>query len=523
MLQIISAHGLIDPQQGLHSRDQALLISEGRIQMRGGIDELKSHTPEAQLKHYEGYIYPGFRDPHCHFLYLGLQEQEADLRSCNSWEETAQRLLLHAGNSDNLWIEGKAWNEVSWPEHQQPQQTAIRERLDELFGDRPVYLRRVDGHAALVNSAALNLAGIQKAGKVPGGLIHELEGKPSGLLIDASMELVRKHIPDPDEARITAALLKAQEICQKHGLVGATDMGLPASSYEIIHREQQSGSLRMRINGTLSPDDETQSVYRKSGPYRDDWLQIRAFKYYADGALGSRGAKLLAPYEDDPGTGLWMHDPQWISEQAQLNLEQGFQTVTHAIGDAAVRKVLDIYEPCLQHGDDLRWRIEHVQIVHPDDFNRLLNPQIINSVQACHGLSDREMAPLRLGERLQNAYPGKSLLDAGAHLVNGTDFPIESPNALRSFATAAHRVDPFSGNLYPFEAHEALGVSSALQAMTNWAAHAAFQESDWGTLNPGMWADLTILDSNLFETEALEIPKVQVLATWVGGQCCYQP
>jgi len=501
------------------------------------------------------FVYPGFRDPHAHLLYLGLATYQADLNNCSGPEEVverlrefaeraeketatsaaAQRTLRQAGRAPGQvsdWLIGRDWNDSAWP----TDASLDRWFLDAAFPDRPVYLSRVDRHAAVVNSEALRRAGLERARPVPGGQIAERNGHPTGLLVDEAMNLVRRHIPEPGPGHEREALLRAQDLCFAEGLVGVADMGLSLPQYNVLIAAQNEGALKMPIYGTLTPDAETEAHFRREGPLFSERLTLRTFKYYADGALGSRGARLLEPYADSPASqGLWMHPPDYLHAQARLNADQGFQTVTHAIGDAAVRLVLDVVERAAPPADH-RWRVEHAQIVHPNDLTRFTRLGAWASIQACHGVSDRTMAGFRLGtDRLSHAYRARTLLDAGARLVNGTDFPIEPVSPLRSFAAACLRAEreaflPGEGPLalpaaarqtQPFRPEEALTRKEALLAMTAWTAEAQFQEGECGRLEAGQYADLTVLDTDLMTASPEALAGARVLRTVVRGEQVY--
>jgi predicted amidohydrolase YtcJ len=502
-----------------------MLVRDGRIAALGDEAELRAamagDAVRVEVIDLQGArVYPGFRDPHAHLLYLGLGTFQADLSGCAHPDEVLEKLLQFAeaqeGGKGSDWLIARGWNDSNWPAGAR----LDRQLLDAAFPDRPVYLGRVDHHAAVVNSVALRLAGLERAGAVPGGLVNGQNGRPDGLLVDAAMNPVRRLIPVADALQEREALRRAEALCFAEGLVGVADMGLSKGQYEVLLAAQQEGWLRMPVYGCLNPDPETEAHYRREGPYLGDRLTLRAFKYFADGALGSRGARLLLPYSDRPETsGLWMHSPDYLHAQARLNADQGFQTVTHAIGDAAVRLVLDAAEQA-GPAPDHRWRVEHAQIVHPDDMPRFAALGVWASIQACHGVSDRSMAPLRLGsERMAHAYRGRSLLDAGARVVNGTDFPIEPVSPLRSFAAACLRRE-FDGQP-AFRPEEALSREEALLAMTAWTADAQFQERDCGRLKPGLYADFTVLDTDLMTASLEELGRARVLRTVVRGEVVF--
>jgi hypothetical protein len=521
---------------------QALCIRQGRILALGSEAEMRqfawSLDAEPLVLDQQGaYVYPGFRDPHAHFLYLGLASYQADLNNCSGPEAVVQRLQDFAEKTPvegrgGDWLLGRDWNDSAWPAGARLDRNA----LDAAFPDRPVYLSRVDRHAAVVNSEALRRAGLERARPVAGGHMEAINGRLSGLLIDEAMQLVRVHVPETPPEQAHEALLRAQAHCLQAGLVGVADMGLSWTQYQGLLAAYQDGTLKLPIYGTLTPDAETEAYFRREGPQCFERLTLRAFKYYADGALGSRGAKLFAPYSDAPsGQGLWMHPPEYLHAQARLNADQGFQTVTHAIGDAAVRLVLDVVERAAPPPDH-RWRVEHAQLVHPDDLPCFARLGAWASVQACHGVSDRLMAGFRVGgERLAHAYRARTLLDAGARLVNGTDFPIEPVSPLRSFVAACLRVErdallPGEGpgsygavarQTEAFRPEEALTRREALLAMTAWTAEAQFQEAECGRLEPGQWADCTLLDIDLMTAGPEALAAARVLGTVVRGEQLY--
>ncbi len=529
----IYALGTEEEMRALRTRDfgETILEQRSAAERSPDMDNISYGMEEGQSDLHSAYVYPGFRDPHAHLLYLGLGMQQADLNACSGPEEVLERLLAHAGSSgsNGEWLIGRDWNDSAWPAG------AILDRhvLDSAFPDRPVYVGRVDRHAAVVNSAALKMAGVHRARPIKGGMIEERNGLPSGLLIDEAMNLVRVLMPEAGPEQEREALLLAQKLCFSQGLVGVADMGLNLDQYKVLLAAQDEGSLKMPIYGTLTPDEATQTHYRREGPYQGDRLSLRAFKYYADGALGSRGARLLQPYSDMPDAeGLWMHDPDYLHAQARLNADQGFQTVTHAIGDAAVRLVLDVLQRAAPPGDH-RWRVEHAQIVHPDDVPRFAQLGAWASVQACHGVSDRAMALQRLGsERLTYAYRARSLLDAGARFVNGTDFPIEPISPLRSFAAACLRAELSSfvsgeglgvrssdaQHQNAFRPEEALSRLEALLAMTAWTAEAQFQEDECGQIKPGQFADFSALDRDLLHAKPAELAQARVTRTVVRAE-----
>lgn len=509
-----------DSESSVHD-PEAILTQDGRILGIGNLAELEQH-PEIRERHnLDGAVlYPGFRDPHAHFFYLGLGTFQADLRPAGSAAEALGILKKFAAQNPELcWIEGRGWNETSWPDAADQH----AELLDAVFPDIPVYLTRIDGHAAWVNTEALRIAGIEKPAEIPGGSVESRAGKPSGILVDTAMDLVRRLIPADDSAKERKALIRAQQKCYDAGLVGVADLGLTLDRYRDICTLQLSGDLSIPIYGVLTPEAETEVFFRKQGPLNTGKLNLRSFKYYADGALGSRGARMLEPYSDAPETrGLWMHPPEYMRKQSRLNMDGGFQMITHAIGDAAVREVLDVY---LEAGvrPENRWRIEHAQIVHPSDMDRFAGSGIWASIQSSHGVSDRQMALERIGaERVAHAYRARTLVDRGIPVVNGSDFPIELESPLRGFVAAAFRKEMDGNPASGFRPEEALSRKEALDAMTIRTAEAQFEEALRGDLSQGKMAEFTILDTDIREAPEDSVRKAQVLGTVVDGEFVYR-
>lgn len=462
-------------------------------------------------------IYPGFNDAHCHFYGYGTNLiKRADLVGTKSFEEVVDRLKEHHSKYSTEWIEGRGWDQNDWENKSFP----TKKLLDEAFPNNPVYLIRIDGHAAIVNSKAMELAKINKQTKVKGGDIILIEGNPSGVLIDNAMDLVSDIIPEPDEEFNRRALIMAQENCFAVGLTSVSDAGLNKNIVQLIDQMQTNGDLKMRINAWLSPTKSNIEHFVKNGPYITDKLSVRAIKLYADGALGSRGAKMIEQYSDDHGNaGLFMHDEAYYKKYCQLALENGYQVNTHAIGDAGNRFTLETYAEFLQGKNDKRWRIEHAQIVHPDDFKLFGEYSIIPSVQPTHATSDMYWANERVGpERIKGAYAFKQLMEENGWIPLGTDFPIESINPLYTFYAAIARKDLKGWPEDGYQMENALSREEALRGMTIWAAKAAFEENIKGSIESGKFADFVILEEDIMQLELNEIPKLKVLSCFVGGE-----
>ncbi|MGZ6540290.1 MAG: amidohydrolase, partial [Bacteroidia bacterium] len=417
------------------SNREALAIKNGKILDIGSNEKILGEyvakkTEDAQQK----FIYPGFIDAHCHFVGYGLGLERADLTGTNSYEEVIERVRAFAkdlnlsdekkltstsGDVSNEWIIGRGWDQNDWAQKEFP----TNEKLDSLFPDQPVFLKRIDGHAALANTVALKKAGLTNETKISGGDILKKDNKLTGILIDNAVDLIEKIIPPPDKDKIKRALINAQKNCLSVGLTTVDDAGLLKKDIDIIDEMQRAGELKIRVYAMLSDSADNYKFYLDKGPYKTERLNVRSFKFYADGALGSRGACLKKNYSDKPGwKGFLLNTREHFEKYAAVMAEKGFQMNTHCIGDSAVKLILDIYEKYCASGDK-RWRIEHAQIVDSPDLKKF-NKNIIPSVQPTHATSDMYWAEERLGkERIKQAYAYKELLNASGIIALGTDFP----------------------------------------------------------------------------------------------------
>ncbi|MFH0760025.1 MAG: amidohydrolase family protein [Bacteroidota bacterium] len=465
-------------------------------------------------------VYPGFYDAHCHFTGYADNMRKADLRGTLSFEEVCRLLVEHQKNFPFGWVLGRGWDQNDWPDKKFPD----RKDLDQLFPDKPVYLIRIDGHAAIVNSAALELAGITGSTKVAGGEVIQENGRVTGVLVDNAMDLVSALLPGMSDGEYTKALLKAQENCFAVGLTTVADAGIIYSTVQLIDRLHQNKQLKMRVYAMLAPTRENMDNYVSKGVYKTDHLTIRAVKMYADGALGSRGALMLEPYSDAPGkTGFQVTSTDSLRSICRICYDAGYQVATHSIGDSANRLMLNIYKYFLKTRNDLRWRIEHAQIVHPDDFRLFGEYSIVPSVQTGHATSDMSWATGRVGpERIHSAYAYKQLLEQNGWIPNGSDFPIEQINPLYGFFAGFARMDqagiPESG----WQTENALTREECLKAMTIWAAKSCFEDNEKGSLEPGKKADFVVLEKDIMTADPLRVPKIRVLQTWIGGERVYQ-
>jgi hypothetical protein len=565
---LIIHHAKIYTADSVFSEQEAMAVKDGKIIGIGSNQYIQDHfnakeTRDAQSK----FIFPGFIDAHCHFFGYGKGLKELDLVGTNSFAEVIVRLVEYSKNNADGWIVGRGWDQNDWADKNFPD----RKKLDSIFPDRPVFLKRVDGHAALANKKALKLAHICDTTKVKGGMIQSFLGKddswtiiprisacgnnckywePTGILIDNAVDLVENKIPPLSGEQVKEALLEAQKNCLEAGLTTVDDAGLEKRIVDAIDKLQKDGEMKIRVYAMLTPSKENLDHYLKTGIYKTDKLNVRSFKFYADGALGSRGAYLFSDYSDKKDwKGFMLNDLQYYKDKAELMAQQGFQMNTHCIGDQAVSIILDIYsniikaregkekvaqmmpaserensDPKMFNGEysDLRWRIEHAQVVDPKDINKF-SRKIIPSVQPTHATSDMYWAEERLGkERVKHAYAYKELLNASGLLALGTDFPVEDVSPIKTFYAAVYRKDAKGFPVNGFQMENALSRKETLLGMTRWAAYSNFEEKEKGSLEYGKWADFVILDTDLMTCPREAILKAKVLETFIGGESVFK-
>jgi hypothetical protein len=501
---------------------ESFVVKDGKFLAVGTTDEITAKYTSDQVWDAEGLVvYPGFNDAHCHFFGYGMNlMQYADLAGTTSQDSIYLKLQEHRKKTGGDWLLGRGWDQNLWPEKSFPD----NQRLNELFPDVPVYLIRIDGHAAWCNSKALELAGITAKTKVDGGEVLLKNGQPTGVLIDNAAELVSKLIPAASEELKTKALIEAQNNCLAVGLTSVTDCGLPKETIMLMDSLQKRGLLKIRINAMMEPSEENFAHFLKSGSYKTDRLQVNTIKLYADGALGSRGAYLIEDYSDDPGhRGLLMNEAEYFETICQKAYEAGFQVATHCIGDGATRFILNIYGKILTGKNDRRWRIEHAQIVHPNDVALFGKYSIIPSIQATHATSDMLWADERLGaERTKTAYAYQELLAQNGWLPNGTDFPIEDINPMKTFFASVARKNMEGQPIEGFQPENALTREQALRSITIWAAKSSFEENNKGSIEPGKSADFVVMDTDLMNCCEDAMLRARVLKTVLGGEVVYQ-
>jgi predicted amidohydrolase YtcJ len=500
---------------------EAFVVKDGRILDTGSSEEMEEKYKAASTLSMENhFIYPGWIDPHCHFTAYGLSLNQVDLSGTGSVEEIIDRCVKFAEANDPEWITGRGWDQNDWEEKEFP----TRQMLDEAFPDTPVLLRRIDGHAGWANSKALELAGIDGETKIDGGEVLMADGLPTGILIDNGISLVRRIAPPPGAEETEIGLMMAQKNCFAVGLTSVNDAGTATKDIQIIDSLQQEGVLKMRINVMLDPSESNFTNYIQKGVIQNDYLTVGTLKLYADGALGSRGARMIEEYADDPGNkGLFVTAIDNLKALSKRAMENNYQVAVHCIGDDANRQMLKIFAELLEGKNDRRWRIEHAQIIHPDDFELFGLYSIIPSVQSTHATSDMYWAEDRIGpERIKGAYSYKTLLAQNGWLPNGSDFPVEHINPLYGFYAAVVRKD-HSG--YPeegFRPEESLTREEALRSMTIWAAKSAFEEEFKGSLEKGKLADFVISKVDIMTASEDILPHIKVVYTYSGGEKVYE-
>jgi predicted amidohydrolase YtcJ len=503
---------------------EAMAVSEGKIIAIGTNDEiLKEYEGEETIDAAGKFIYPGFIDAHAHFLNYGFSLQQVNLTGTKSWQECIDKVkafIKEKKIQPGTWVQGRGWDQNDWTVKEFPN----KDSLDIYFPNNPLALVRIDGHALIANTKAIELANVKPGQAIAGGTIETINGKLTGIMIDNAEDLIFAAVPAPTKDEYAIALNEAQQNCFAMGLTTVVDCGLNKNHVDIIDALQKEGTLKMKLNVMLSDDSANYAYYLKTGPYKTPMLNVNGFKLYADGALGSRGACLLQPYSDKPGwQGFLLKDRSYFEKIIPQIYNSKFQANTHAIGDSGNRMILQVYASVLKENNDRRWRVEHAQVVNKNDFYYFGKYSIIPSVQPTHATSDMYWAEQRLGaERIKGAYAYKQLLDQNGWIPLGTDFPVEDISPFKTFYAAVARQDskgfPDSG----FQIKNALTKEETLKGMTIWAAKGSFEEKEKGSLENGKAADFILLDTDLIGGDIKNLLNASVYQTFINGKTVYK-
>ena len=495
---------------------EAFAINEGKFIAVGSTSEIQNKYLPTELIDAKGQVVlPGLIDAHCHFYGLGMNKQTVSLFGTTSFDDVMKRVIDFQNKRKTNFVIGRGWDQNDWEDKTYPGKGL----LDKLYPNTPVVLTRIDGHAMLCNQAALDLANITTKTQASGGEILKEKGKLTGILIDNPMQLVRDIFPNATKQQKIDALLEAQSICTKLGLTTVSDAGLDRDIIELIDSLQKAQVLQMRVYAMISNTKENLDYYLTKGKIKTERLNVQSVKVYADGALGSRGAALKAPYSDmHDHFGAMVINAKEYEDLAKRIEKANYQMNTHAIGDSANRFVLQTYEKTLQNKKDRRWRVEHAQVVTDNDFNYFQNENIIPSIQPTHATSDMYWAEERLGEeRIKGAYAYKKLLEKSGKVALGTDFPVEQVSPFLTFYAAVSRKDikgyPDNG----FQKENGLSREETLKGMTIWAAYANFEEQEKGSIEAGKYADFIILDKDIVKISEEQIPTIKVEQTFING------
>lgn len=516
-VSLIVQHATIYTADSSFSQVQAMAIDNGKIIATGTDEEImKKYSSDSITDGTGKTIFPGFIDAHCHFTGYATDMWKCNLVGTTSFDEIVNKIKTYSENAPMEWIYGRGWDQNDWTVKDFPN----KEIFDSLFPNRPVFLKRVDGHAALLNQKALDLAGITAATKIDGGEVELKNGKLTGILVDNAMHFAEKKVPLINDTLAKKYFNDAQNYCFAAGLTGVHDCGISEHTVDLVVDVQKNGGLKMKIFALMSDDTTYYEKWIKSGPLKTDRFTVGGFKFYADGALGSRGACLLHDYSDKKGwTGFLLHDKAHFEKAAQLFAGSNLQMCTHAIGDSGNRQILKIYADVLKGKNDKRWRIEHAQVMDAADFHYFTDYNIIPSVQPTHATSDMYWAGDRVGaERIKTSYAYKQLLQTNSWMPLGTDFPVEYIEPIKTFFAAVARQDSKGFPANGFQMENALTRKEAIYGMTIWAAKAAFEEKEKGSLEIGKAADFIMLDTDLMNCDKSKILGTNVLGTWVNGE-----
>lgn len=503
--------------------------AQGKILAVGSAAEVAAKAPGARRVDMGGKtLLPGLIDAHGHVFGLGQMLTQLDLSPTTSLDGALKAIGDYArANPGQGWLRGRGWNQENWKLGRFPTAADV----DTVVSDRPVWFERVDGHAGWANSRALAAAGITDKTPDPAGgkIVRDVNGKATGVLVDAAQELVTKVLPAQTEAEGRVVLDRALGALAKVGVTSTHDAGLGVAEDRLYRAYADGGKLTARIYGMIGGTEGDFDALAKNGPlktYGNDMYALRAVKLYSDGALGSRGAALIKPYSDEPHShGLLFYKTAQMDAMMKKAMARGYQVNVHAIGDAGNHQILDIYQKELAATKSAaqRHRIEHAQVVTQADIVRFKTLGIIPSMQPTHATSDKNMAETRVGhERIKGAYAWRSFLHQGSRIACGSDFPVESPNPFFGIHAAVTRQDASGQPIAGWYPNQAMSLKEAFRCFTLDAAYAGHAENSLGSLEPGKWADFIVVDQDLFKMPTYDIYKTGVLQTWVGGKQVYQ-
>jgi predicted amidohydrolase YtcJ len=501
---------------------ESMVCDNDKIVFTGPKDLAVALYPKAKLVDFKNqYIYPGFIDAHCHFLAWCKGLKEADLVGTKSEKAIIKRLQKFAKTTKRSWIVGRGWDQNDWKNKSYP----TLEALDKAFPNTPVFLKRIDGHAAWINTAAVMALKLDVNQKVSGGEFIFSNGKFTGILIDNAVDLVSGAVPPLPEAELNAAVTDGANKCYAAGLTTLDEAGLTNTEVKYLTQLQQQGKLNLRIYAMLSASPQSFAYITENGMYNDGMMHVGAVKFYLDGALGSRGALLKKDYCDRLGhKGLLLNNLREFENYCFFLSQKSWQVCVHAIGDSANALALQTFGRLRNQNEGLRWRIEHAQIVDPKDFKLFGKYGVVPSVQPTHATSDAPWVPTRLCEnRMEGAYNYAELCKQAGIVALGTDFPVEDISPIKTFYSAVTRKD-VSGNIKtPFQPEGALTRKQALLGMTLWAAYANREENDKGSLEPNKFADFVVLDTDLMTAPENALKKTKIKYTIIGGKMVHQP
>ena len=499
---------------------EAFIVNEGKILEVGSINDLEAKYESKTTFDAKGKtIVPGLIDAHAHLLNLGISMQQVDLVGTKSYLEVLQRVSDFQKIKNSEYIIGRGWDQNDWDVKEFP----TKKELDSMYPNTPVSLRRIDGHAMIVNSKAIEMAGITSETKMAGGEVILKNGAPSGVLVDTPMSLVWNTYPKENIEFYIKALKDAQKKCLELGLTTINEAGTDREIIELMDSLQQSGDLSLRIYAMITKDKANLDYYLNKGIVKTDRMNVRSVKIWADGALGSRGAAMRDEYSDQAGQhGAMITDEAEMDSLAKRIVNAGYQLNAHAIGDSANISVLRVYTETLKEIDDPRWKVEHAQIVTSSDFNYFSN-KILPSIQPTHATSDMYWAEDRVGsERIKGAYSYKTLLKQSGMVALGTDFPVERVNPMYTFYSAVARKDLENYPEGGYRMEEGLTREETLKGMTIWAAYSNFEEDEKGSIEKGKFADFTVLEKDIMTIPEDEIPTLKVAATFINGEMVYE-